>query len=483
MEKSKNYLQLLLRVFLMILIVTVTSGMTNLTVDADTQQKTYSVITASDYAPFEFTDNTGKLVGIDIEILEAIAKDQGFEIEYKLMPFSSGLQALESNQADGMIAAMGITDERKNSFDFSDPYFEVGSKFAVKKNSDVEKLEDLKGKSVATKIGSQGYDIANRLKDQYGFNIVTFEDSVNMYQDVIADNSDAVIEDYPVMAYAAKTGTVDLKLIGDEIEKMPLGFAVPKGDNAELLDQFNQGLKNIKESGLYDEILDKYVGDKVQKIDNSFFGQLTANFPALMIGLGKTLLITMVSLLIAFILGIFLGLMKGSTNPILAGISGVYVDIMRGLPLLVLAFFIYFGIPQLTGVKLSNFTAGILTLGLNAAAYVGEIVRGGVQSIAKGQMEAGRSLGLSRKVTMRKIILPQALRIMIPSFVNQFIITLKDTSILSVIGLVELTQTGRIIIARTYQSGSMWFIVGMIYIIIITILSKLSSRLEKELKV
>ncbi len=448
---------------------------------AENQSETYKILTASDYAPFEFTDGTGKLIGIDIEILEAIAEDQNFDIEYNPMPFSSGLQALESDQADGMIAAMGITDERKNAFDFSDPYFEVGSMFAVKKDSDIESMDDLKGKKVATKIGSQGADIAARLQDDYGYSMTTFEGSVNMYQDVIAGNSDAVIEDFPVMAYAAKTGTVDLKLIGEEIEKMPLGFAVNKGKNPELLEKFNAGLKNIKESGEYDEILDKYVGDNVEKVDQSFVGQFLNNLPALLEGLGQTILITLVSLIISFVLGIILGLMKGSHNPILSFISTIYIDIMRGLPLLVLAFFIYFGIPQLTGMKFSAFISGILTLGLNAAAYVAEIVRGGVQSIAEGQMEAGRSLGLTKKTTMRKIILPQALKIMIPSFINQFIITLKDTSILSVIGLVELTQTGRIIIARTYQSGSIWLIIGLIYVIVITILTKISNKLEKEM--
>ncbi|MGX7109572.1 ABC transporter substrate-binding protein/permease [Facklamia miroungae] len=469
--------------FLVLTLSSLMSGRALIYAQEENNKDTYSIITSSDYAPFEFTDNEGNLVGIDIEILEAIAEEEGFAIDYKIMPFSSGLQALESNQADGMIAAMGITEEREKSFDFSDPYFEVGSMFAVKKGSNIETLEELKGKNVATKIGSQGADIAERLQDQYGYTITTFEDSVNMYQNVIAGNSQAVIEDYPVMAYAAKTGAVDLELIGEEIDKMPLGFAVNKGQNAELLEKFNNGLAKLKESGKYQTILDQYVGDQVEAMDNSFIGQFVANFPALMKGLGKTVLVTFISLIIAFILGIILGLFNTSTNVILKGISSLYIDIMRGLPLLVLAFFIYFGLPQMTGVKFTTMMAGVLTLGLNAAAYIAEIVRGGIQSIAIGQMEAGRSLGLTRRTTLRKIILPQALKIMIPSFVNQFIITLKDTSVLSVIGLVELTQTGRIIIARTYQSGSMWLIVGTIYVVIITILSKLSNRLEKELNV
>jgi polar amino acid transport system substrate-binding protein len=155
---------------------------------------------------------------------------------------------------------------------------------------------------------------------------------------------------------------------------------------------------------------------------------------------------------------------------------------MRGVPLIVLAFFVYFSIPQLMGLRMSSTVAGIITLSLNAAAYLAEIFRGGIKAVDVGQMEAGRSLGLTYQTTMNKIILPQAIRIMIPSFINQFVITLKDTSILSIIGLVELTQTGKIIIARTYASGNMWLIIGLMYIIVITILTKISKKLEGRLK-
>lgn len=170
--------------------------------------------------------------------------------------------------------------------------------------------------------------------------------------------------------------------------------------------------------------------------------------------------------------------MRTTGNILLVLLAQLYIDIMRGIPLIVLSFFIYFGIPAFTNWNFTAYTAGLLTLSLNAAAYIAEIVRGGIQAVAPGQAEAARSLGLSQAKTMRHVVLPQAFKIMIPSFINQFVITLKDTSILSVIGMVELTQTGRIIIARTYQSGNMWLIIGAMYIILITILTKISNRLE-----
>jgi amino ABC transporter, permease protein, 3-TM region, his/glu/gln/arg/opine family len=321
--------------------------------------------------------------------------------------------------------------------------------------------------------------LANKLKDDYKFTVVTFKDSANMYEDVLTGNSDATIEDAPVIAYAIKNGNLRLKLIGEKLETSQTGFAVKKGKNADLLAAFNRGLASLKSSGKYQSILDKYIGEDAEaSTQNSFFGQLAENGPALLSGLGTTLWIAFISVALALILGIILGLLRVQANPWLSGIAAVYVDLMRGVPLIVLSFFIYFGIPQMTGVRFSSAAAGIMTLSLNAAAYVAEIVRGGIQAIDKGQMEASRSLGLSYGKTMQKIILPQAIKLMIPSFINQFVITLKDTSILSVIGLVELTQTGSVIIARTYQSGSMWLIVGLIYLIVITALTRLSKRLE-----
>ena len=300
-----------------------------------------------------------------------------------------------------------------------------------------------------------------------------------MYEDVLTGNSDATIEDAPVIAYAIKNGNLRLKLIGEKLETSQTGFAVKKGKNADLLAAFNRGLASLKSSGKYQSILDKYIGEDAEaSTQNSFLGQVAENGPALLSGLGTTLWIAFISVALALILGIILGLLRVQANPWLSGIAAVYVDLMRGVPLIVLSFFIYFGIPQMTGVRFSSATAGIMTLSLNAAAYVAEIVRGGIQAIDKGQMEASRSLGLSYGKTMQKIILPQAIKLMIPSFINQFVITLKDTSILSVIGLVELTQTGSVIIARTYQSGSMWLIVGLIYLIVITALTRLSKRLE-----
>lgn len=453
------------------------------TVGAQEENRTYIIGTDTTFAPFEFMDASGEYVGIDIDMLEAISQDQGFDYELRPMGFSAALQALETSQVDGVIAGMGITEERQEAFDFSEPYFTAGVQFAVLEDSGIENLEDLEGLNVAVKTGTTGSMVATELAEEHGYSVTQFEDSVNMYEDLQVGNSQAVIEDYPVMAYAAQTGGIPLKFIGEQQQVTDYGFAVPKGENPELLEMFNAGLLNLMDSGQYDEIVESYLGEGALEdaaAQAGFFDLIRVNAGALLDGLWTTIWVTLVSFAIALIVGIIVGLMRTSGNALLIGIAQVYIDIMRGTPMIVLAFFVYFGVPQLTGLNFNAYTAGIVALSINAAAYIAEIVRGGIQAVGIGQTEAGRSLGLTNNLTMRHIILPQAFRIMIPSFINQFVITLKDTSILSVIGMVELTQTGRIIIARTYQSGMMWLIVGLMYIILITILTKISNRLEKD---
>ena len=211
-----------------------------------------------------------------------------------------------------------------------------------------------------------------------------------------------------------------------------------------------------------------------------FFSLLKESMPMLMQGLGLTLLLAAISLLIAMVLGILASLMGMSRNPILRGINKVYVAIIRGTPLLVQGFFIYFGITGVLNVKISAFAAGVIALSLNAGGYLSEIFRGGIQAVDPGQSEAARSLGLSARQTTWRIVIPQAIRICIPSVVNQWCITIKDTSIISVIGLAELTKIGQQIIARTYQSFEVWIIVGAMYFIVIWLLTVLARVVERK---
>jgi glutamine transport system permease protein len=453
--------------------------LTSATASADGEN--YVVATDTTFAPFEFQDAQGNFVGIDMDLIREIGKDQGFSVDIKPLGFDAALQAVQANQVAGVIAGMSITDERKKVFDFSDPYFESGVQMAVlKDNDDITSYEDLRGKRVAVKNGTEGAKFADSIKDKYGFATVSFADSSSMADEVKTGNSQAIFDDYPVLAYGIQQGN-GFKIVTPKEKGSSYGFAVNKGQNAELLAKFNAGLKSLKDSGRYQQIIDGYLGEAASTSDNSIIGLVKSTYPILLEGLKMTVILTVVSIAIALVLGIVFGLFRVSRSIWLRAIGTTFVDVFRGTPLLVQAFFIYFGIPSALGFQMSALTAGIITLSLNAGAYMTEIVRGGIQSVDKGQMEAARSLGVGYLPTMRKVILPQAVRTMIPSYINQFVITLKDTSILSVIGIAELTQTGRIIIARNFQSFNMWLIIGIIYFVVIMALTKLSDRLEKRI--
>ncbi|MFS0869176.1 amino acid ABC transporter substrate-binding protein/permease [Paenibacillus xylanilyticus] len=467
---------------LVLLLVTGLSGWAGAADAESNASKTYVIGTDITFAPFEFQDVNGDFVGIDMDLLDAIAKDQNFKYEIKALGFNAAVQALESNQVDGVIAGMSITDERKQKFDFSDSYFDSGVVMGISANNDtVKSYEDLRGKKVAVKTGTEGYTFAESVASEYGFTIVPFDDSSQMYDDVKTGNSVACFEDFPVLAYGVKQNN-GLKIVTKPEKGGSYGFAVSKGQNQELLQMFNDGLMNIKANGEYKRITETYVGENASTPTLGRWELVQKSLPSLFKGLGKTLLYTIVSLFFAFILGLIFGFMKVGQNRFLRGVATVFVDIFRGVPLIVLAFFIYFGIPQALGFTMPLFLAAILTLSLNAGAYVTEIIRGGIQSIDRGQMEAARSLGLPYRKAMMKIVIPQAIRIMIPSFINQMVITLKDTSILSVIGLVELTQSGKIVIARTFASFDIWLTVAIMYLIVIITLTKIADHLEVKVR-
>ncbi|MGN0163260.1 MAG: amino acid ABC transporter permease [Candidatus Ornithomonoglobus sp.] len=205
--------------------------------------------------------------------------------------------------------------------------------------------------------------------------------------------------------------------------------------------------------------------------------------------LGQTLLLTLLSLIFAFIIGLIFGIMSVTKFKTLKVISMIYVDAVRGVPLIVLAFFTYFGIPSFIqsigfpAFRLSALAAGTIALSMNAGAYMAEIFRAGIQSVDKGQMEAARSLGLGYGKAMQKVVLPQAIRTMIPSIINQFIISLKDTSILSVIGFPELTKAGNIIVGNTFDALGVWGIVAIMYMIVIVTLSHIAKAIERKVNV
>jgi len=227
------------------------------------KSKKYAIATDTTFAPFEYTDSKGNFIGADLDILAAVAQDQGFQYDLRPLGFDAAVAALESNQVDGVIAGMSITDKRKEKYNFSDPYYNSHIVVAVAAGNDgIKSYADLADKTVAAKTGTEGAKYAESLVGKYNFKIHYFADSPTMYEDVKTGNSVACFEDSPVMAYGISQNN-GLKIVNDPNEKSPgssYGFAVMKNNEVsqKLLAMFQTGLANIKKNGKLKEIMDKY---------------------------------------------------------------------------------------------------------------------------------------------------------------------------------------------------------------------------------
>ena len=468
---------------------------------ASVKGKTYKIGTDTTFAPFEYREN-GKMTGIDMELIRGIAKEEGFKVEIQSLGFNAALQALSSNQVDVVIAGMSITDERKASYDFSNPYFQSGIQMAVAANNDdVTGYKDLKGRTVVAKTGSEGESYAKQHADKYGYKVTSVDQSSTMYEMVKSGNAVAVFDDYPVLAYGVSQNN-GLKIVTPKVPHGEYGMAVNKGMNADLLAAINDGLNKMIASGEYERIVAQYLGkqgakeqaksisgmitdngdDSAEQQKVGFLGLVKQSMPALLTGLRNTLLITLLSFAIALVLGVAFGLMKVSESKIAAGLANVYIAVFRGTPILVWAFFFYFGVPQLIGHSVNIWVAGALTLSLNSGAYLAEIVRGAVQSVDSGQMEGARSLGLNHRQAMRRVILPQAIKNILPALGNEFIVMIKEASLASVFFITEITSAFKTVQSATFITIPALMISGILYLALTTVLSFLMKLIEGRLK-
>lgn len=224
--------------------------------------QTYVIGTDTTFAPFEFEDESGTHTGIDIQLLDTIAEEMGFKVEWQVLGFTAAVTALEAGQVDAVMAGMSITDERKLKYDFSDSYYDSTTAVAVAADSNIADLDGLKGQTVVAKTGTTGAQYAESIAADYKLNILYVEDSATMYTYVVSGQAVACFEDYPIIQYEIARGNVACKVIGQSEDSAPYGFAVMQGNKPELIAAFNEGLKRLKDSGKYDEILNTYFGNK-----------------------------------------------------------------------------------------------------------------------------------------------------------------------------------------------------------------------------
>ena len=461
------------------------------------EKRTLMVGTNAEYAPFDYLDENGNITGFDIDLIEAIAKSQDIEIVWRDLPFDSLIGSMEAGDLDVIAAAIGPTSERKKSVDFSDIYYTGSQSIICKKGNDIKTFKDLAGLKVAVLEGSIADLIASGENQDYGIvedaQVVRFKNASSAVMELLNGGVDATLID-SIMAenFCRQTeGLMQTVVKGTENDSV---FCVQKG-NSEMLKIINAGLAEIRENGTYDEIYEKYFGggeestvvmDSPSKgfLDTLKFVFVDGNrWKYYVKGLGITLLVSLFSVVFGVLLGLIVAIIRineerKNKKTIGGTIAAIYVDIIRGTPSVLQLMIIYF----VAFHSRLGFIAAVVSFGINSGAYVSEVIRGGIQSIDRGQMEAGRSLGLSYGDTMRFIVIPQAVKNILPAMGNEFIQLIKETSILGYVGIMDLTKAANYVSSRTYQMFIPLVVAGIIYYLIVKILTCLLQKFERGLR-
>ena len=464
--------------------------------------KTTGVLTwgfdAEGGAPYVFHDpaHPGKLIGFEVEIVDAIARELGVKVQYFQNAWDSILLSLQRGDFDIALNGIEITPDRAQTVLFSRPYYAYAEQIVVRASEfRINRLDDLRGKKVGTLYNTE----AKRILDEMGgVQVSTYSGQVEPFKDLLLSRIDAVFVDFPIASYYAMPNP-QLRLVGEPAGEGYYGIAVRKEDTA-LVEELNKIIEKLLRSGELKKIYKHWglwnvsqekllareaplptfeegpaaVSEKAPLVVTTFL-------PTLLKGALVTIGISILSMILAVGLGLVLAIMRLYGNKWLQMLSTAYIEIYRGTPLLIQLYILYYGLPNI-GITLSAFAAAILGLGMNYAAYEAEIYRAGIQSIPKGQTEAALSLGMSRRLTLKRIILPQALRITIPPMTNDFIALFKDSSLVSVIAMVELTKSYSMLAAASMNFFQLGIITALLYFGMSYPLSVYARKLEKKLK-
>lgn len=444
------------------------------------------VSTNADFDPFEYKDGD-KIIGIDVDIARKIAEYMGFGIEVNDVSFDAITLELKSRQCDFAIAAMSYSEDKAQSVDFSDAYYHAKQAVIVPVKSGIKSGADLHGRKIGVPLGFTG-DIycTENFPDA---DIERYDKGSDAVLDLINGRLDAVVVDDTPARKLVRLSDEKIKILDDYLFEESYRVAVPK-EEPELLGAINDALEQMKNEGEIDKIVAKYVGaEETESVDliAQFYKNLVYKnrYKMIVDGLGATVAITAVALVIGIIIGFALALIKVSKNKnmimkILKFLANCYITLIRGTPVVVQLFVIYYLVLASTG--LPKIAVAMIAFGINSGAYVAEVVRGGILSIDHGQYEAGRSLGLSDKVTMFKVIIPQAIKNVLPSLVGEFINLIKETSVAGFIGVTDLSRAGNIIRSQTYEPLVPLMTVAAIYLVIVAILTALFSLIERGMR-
>jgi polar amino acid transport system substrate-binding protein len=449
-------------------------------------------------APYVFPDpnDPSRLIGFEVDLARAIAREMGVEARQVQNAWDSLVPALERGDFDMALNGLEITPEKKQSVLFSTPYYIYTEQLAVRKDDNrIRGVGDLPGRTVGTLSGSVAQEILQKIPN---VEIRIYTGQAEPYEDLAIGRLDAVLMDSPIAAWYAKPNPA-LQYAGPPAGEGEYGIALRKTD-AELKKTIDDVLEKLSRSGELKKIFEKWglwngdqerLQDKLRDrteiqtravdLEESKKAPLYTFFPTLLKGAGITVGISAVSMAIAVTLGLFLTLVRLYGARWLGALATSYIEFYRGTPLLIQLYILYYGLPNI-GITLSPLAAAFIGLGMCYAAYEAELYRAGINSVHKGQAEAALSLGMSRSQSLRWVVLPQALRIATPGITNDFIALFKDSSLVSVIAMVELTKTYNILAATTLRFFELGLVVAVLYFAMSYPLSLLARRLEERLK-
>lgn len=441
--------------------------------------------TDATYPPLESAEG-GQFTGFDIDLGNAIARELGVRARYINSGFDGIFPALQNGTFDVVISSVTITPERSNAMLFSDPYYNSGQLISVRKGTQgINTPEDLAGKKVGVQINTTAQiDLDKR----NGVSVAVYNTVDLALLDLKNGRIDAVVCDAPVLRYMIRQSFTELTTVGRRFTDEKFGIVIAQG-NDDLRRAINAALWRITESGEYDRIHTKWFGEAAERAADEAAGTtkrkafdvgiVRQTWSLFLTGIWLTARLALLSLALGLPIGLLLALARVQSSKILSSPAAVYVEVMRGTPLLVQILFIYFVLPSF-GVDIPAFWSGIIALTLNSAAYIAEIFRAGILSIEAGQMEAARSLGMSHMQAMRRIILPQTFRRVVPPMTNEGIALLKDSSLVSVIGLTELARTGQELASRYAAPLTIWPMVAVFYLLLTFPLTRVAEYLERK---
>ncbi len=440
-------------------------------------------------APYVFPDPAApeRYIGFEADLAEVLARDLGARARLVPVDWTSLIPALQRGDFHMALNGLEWTGARAREVDFSDPYYIYTQQLVTRASqTGIQSLRDLPGREVATLAGSVAQQILERLP---GVRIRFYEGQVEPYRDLALGRIDAVFMDLPIAAWYAAPDP-RLRLRGEPVAEGVYAIAFRKEDQ-RLKNEINRSLRRRIADGTLPEIYRKWglwnatqlnlaeARHSARAVTEARGAAGWGHYLRLLLqGAGMTVLLSVVSMALAMAAGAGLTALRLSGRRLLNGPAIAYIELMRGTPLLLQLYILYYGLPNI-GIQLNAFTAAVLGLGLNYAAYEAEIYRAGLESLPPGQAEAGLSLGMTRGQVYRRILIPQALRRLLPPVTNDFIALFKDSSLVSIIAIVELTKTYNMLAVSTMKFLELGLLTAALYLMMSLPLSWLSARLER----